>query len=122
MIKVKGSILTAKEEAGFIAWINTLYSGIYRKGQHYLQSYNGFCCLGVACMVVIPENQLKIQHSRLRGDMPTSQNSPPWLKKINADFKRKTGLSLVHLNDSTKTTHAEIADLLYAVYVLKVLE
>lgn len=37
-------------------WVAALRSGDYEQGTGYLQSKNGFCCWGVACHLVNPDN------------------------------------------------------------------
>ncbi len=37
-------------------WVAALESGDYAQGQSYLQNNNKFCCLGVLCDVMAPED------------------------------------------------------------------
>jgi hypothetical protein len=95
----------------------------------------GFCCLGVACMVFIPENIAKTRprfgddsgREFLVGDMPDSQpHAPKWVNDIDMDFELRTGTPLSSLNDGSldhaALTFDEIADVLEAVYLEKVLD
>lgn len=114
-------------------WVSALRSGEYSQAQGALQTKAGYCCLGVACKTFIPLNKQVVYDNQLYGkslndfDQP---NSPQWLKDINYDFTKKTTISLISLNDGHNTaktndqifTFDEIADLLQAVYIEKVLE
>lgn len=119
-------------------WINALYSGKYEQTFAALQDSYGYCCLGVACRVLIPEQKLLLFEDFIEGTEPKEQkNAPLWLMDIDEDFKIKTGISLMVLNDEgisvyipnplrqnalDSFTFEEIADLLQAVYIHKVLE
>ena len=120
-------------EAEFKIWIEALRSGKYNQTKRALNNSSGFCCLGVSCDVLIPKEKLDFgANIYIAGSVPLEQKfAPKWLKQINSDFKRKTKYELVTLNDSgindsgnhlTPFTFDEIADLLEAVYILKVLE
>lgn len=118
-------------------WVKALRSGKYMQGQSKLQVNAGFCCLGVACKLFIPEKyQSFSEHSpgMLYGCVPSDQDhSPEWLDGINDDFEKKTGAQLTRLNDgipvrsdtgtleNMELDFNEIADLLEAVYILEVL-
>lgn len=104
-------------------WCTALRSGEYKQGIETLQSTKGFCCLGVACSVVIlPKNTTRKHSGYLHGAFPDDQlYAPKWLQNINYDFGDLTGKSLSDLNDSGKYNFNEIADLLEAVYIHKVL-
>lgn len=108
----------------FNTWIAALRSGEYKQGTGRLQSETGYCCLGVACKVLIPDDKLKLKDNGfLNGGYPLSQpNTPRWLKHINDDFYRKTDGYLDDLNDKGRLTFNDIADLLEAVYVHEVME
>lgn len=116
-----------------LKWTKALRSGEYKQTTASLQDNNGYCCLGVACKVFIPEHKLILKtpgsysltgHSvgQLVGGIPNEQCAPEWLKKINDHFTNKTGSELIDLNDSEKYNFNEIADALEAVYVHKVLK
>jgi len=109
----------------FNKWMKALRSGEYSQTVGQLQDSKGYCCLGVACRVVIEKE--KIIHlcstSNLYGGFPASQpGSPKWLKEIGLDFEDRVGLSLVYVNDNQELSFDEIADTLEAVYVHKVLD
>lgn len=108
-------------------WIDALRSGKYRQTIGGLQDEDGYCCLGVACKVFVPDVLLeKTRNNFISGLFPAAQpHAPAWLKDINDDFLNKTGESLSVLNDGTgpslRLTFDEIADLLQAVYIQEVL-
>jgi hypothetical protein len=115
-------------------WCKALRSGKYKQDQGALQSYDGFCCLGVATKVFVPfhlQNRHKQEYSSntfLAGCWADEQpHAPEWLKQINDDFEIKTGVSLSTLNDGNDNLNNsgysfnEIADLIEAVYVHNVL-
>ena len=96
-------------------WIAALRSGEYKQGRMMLQSLdNTYCCLGVACKVLIPHDKLKLYHDGvIAGSTPHEQsNAPEWLKRIDGEFGRYWGDSLVYLNDTGKYTFEWIADML----------
>ena len=115
----------------FNRWLTALYNEEFPQGQASLQSKDGYCCLGVACEVLISKNkQSNSSENRLQGDFPEDQTySPKWLQKINNNFSLKTGKSLSILNDVgyftnglEPFTHPEIAMLLDLVYNYKILD
>lgn len=105
-------------------WINALRSGKYKQGRYALQdSNNGYCCLGVACKILIPTKyQFRNDDDCLLGTKPNQQNSPLWLRDIDSSFKDYTNRSLMILNDHEEFNFNEISDLLQAVYIEKCLE
>lgn len=104
-------------------WIKELRSGNWRQEQGKLQSDKGnrYCCLGVACMLFIPKENLLMNEflkNILQGSMPNEQpKAPSWLKKIDDDFERRTGKGLANLNDDEKMSFQEIADCLEITYI-----
>jgi hypothetical protein len=100
-------------------WIAALRSGEYQQTTGGLQDYKGYCCLGVACSVLIPEDQQELNDAGyLAGGYPNSQlHSPEWLKDINREFRNKTGRSLSELNDGDSLSFNEIADKLEQNYL-----
>jgi hypothetical protein len=105
-------------------WITALRSGNYNQGKGRLQSEYGYCCLGVACSVLIPEDKQEFNSADfLHGRMPDNQpNAPQWLKDIDNDFGIKTDRTLAELNDNDGLSFNEIADVLEMVYILRVLD
>lgn len=118
-------------------WINALRSGKYKQENGRLQTSKGFCCLGVACKEFIEVDKLLLDKKLLLvGETPYVQDAPDWLRGVSIDFKKKSGITLVDLNDGidpigatitnmnidTKFTFDEIADLLQAVYIEEVLK
>jgi hypothetical protein len=105
-------------------WINALRSGEYKQIKKTLQTYKGYCCLGVACKLFIPEGKQEVNfYGKLAGDEPDDQrNAPEWLKDINREFRDKTGKYLTALNDIDGFSFNEIADVLEMVYILRVLD
>jgi hypothetical protein len=105
-------------------WVIALRSGNYQQTKATLQDETGYCCLGVACKLFIPEGKQKLTDAGyLVGVMPDEQPySPKWLQDINRDFGVKTGKNLSELNDNEELSFNEIADVLEMVYILKVLD
>lgn len=122
-------------------WTDALRSGKYKQTKNTLQDAKGYCCLGVACDLFIPNPRISSIDGYLFGAHPSAQtDAPKWLRDINGDFFRRTGMLLTLLNDKgigdttlgngtkykfTKIgslTFDEIADLLEAVYIHKVLD
>lgn len=103
-------------------WVKALRSGEYKQTRGMLQNNKGFCCLGVACKIFISEkNQTLNDNDLLYGGLVDQLNATQWLKNINGNFNNKTQKTFIKLNDIDKLTFDEIADLLEAVYIHKVL-
>lgn len=103
-------------------WIRALRSGEYAQTTHRLQDEYGYCCLGVACEVLLPI-KIRNRFGFLTGSIPIDQiDAPQWLIDLNKDFDAKTGWLLTKVNDELELTFDEIADCLEAVYVHRVLE
>lgn len=104
-------------------WIEALRSGNYPQTIGALEDNTGFCCLGVGCKVLIPENQILYKEGKLKtkliagGDPITQDHAPQWLKEINDDFELKHGKSLINLNDKDKESFETIANLLEKYYI-----
>lgn len=110
----------------FMKWLNALWSGEYKQTNMALQDEFGFCCLGVACDIFIPRASIAKNHpsGTMIGGLPSAQiSAPEWLKKIDYDFAQINEFySLSILNDDMAMPFSEIADALYAVYILEVLK
>ena len=119
-------------------WIEALRSGKYKQSKLSLQSAEGFCCLGVACDIFIPQDKKVLNGEFLAGGFPDFQtHAPDWLKYINNDFASKTlivnecyqSTSLSNMNDDLSIRDAdlynnnlsmnfdEIADMIQLVYL-----
>lgn len=109
-------------------WIAALRSGKYPQGKMALQSTQGYCCLGVACKVLIPEDKLELgAEGRLFGGFPDDQpHAPQWLTEINDDFKKKSkdkkSLSLLNDGEDYGKSFAQLADLLEQTYLTETTE
>lgn len=120
----------------FYKWIEALRSGKYKQTTGKLQDGVGYCCLGVACKVLIFEDlQRKDYLDRLVDTEPQFQvYAPEWLKQINEDVIARQkeesarsedtifAASLIHLNDERGFTFDTIADVLELIYVHGILE
>lgn len=131
MFNVKLKI-TAALKSHVSTWIDALRSGEFAQADSALQNASGFCCLGVACKVFIPQHKLLMAEQNdgkiyIKGGEPANQpKSPKWLTFINDDFYHRTGTNLMKLNDTgilmkgggyEPLTFDEIADALQAVYI-----
>ncbi len=106
-------------------WIDALRSGEYIQTHGLLQDKDGYCCLGVACKLFIPHDQLemKMNSNYISGGNPADQtNCPEWLMYIDRKFNNKTKSGFVTLNDNERFTFDEIADCIQAVYIEGVLD
>jgi len=106
--------LTTQDFEQIEQWIAALRSGEYKQGRMMLQQLDKYCCLGVACKVIIPKDKLKFtaDGKEIYGSIPDGQPSAPkWLKEINPAFTLYYGDSLIFLNDSKEATFTEIANL-----------
>ena len=112
--------LTSKDKDQIREWVKVLRSGKYKQGTGCLQpSKTRFCCLGVACKILIPEDKTDIDsYDLLVGAFPAAQfNSPFWLTQINQDVKSKTGTSLTERNDVNEQNFKQIAVLIENLYL-----
>jgi hypothetical protein len=123
-----------------IKWVKALRSGNYKQTTNALQDDCGYCCLGVACDLFIKPSLLILKdNTEILGNIPSQQDAAPeWLKEFTDHFYNITKVHITTLNDSgflvssnPLTMHPiytkrfsfdEIADVLEAVYVLKVLD
>jgi len=112
-----GKLITTKEQKDQVyIWLEALRSGKYTQTNGALQNSHGFCCLGLACKVIIPADEQKIEDGYLRGLYPGYQTSAPkWLNNIdeyaeNSPLGKKRKLSV--LNDSDGFSFTQIADVI----------
>jgi hypothetical protein len=90
-------------------WVEALRSGEFEQGRNAMNNEdNSYCCLGVACKVLIPLNKQKLfADGILVGNLPCHSeqpNAPKWLKKVNEDFGALAGRALSDLNDLSSFT------------------
>jgi len=127
MIRIGDSIASNED---FNTWVKALRSGKYKQTRGVLQDQDGYCCLGVACEVLIPDRTKEVYEMEgitpqylLRGNMPGEQRfAPDWLDEVDGDFGDKTRHQLTELNDTLGFSFDEIADILEMVYKYRVLE
>ena len=114
-------------------WVLALRSGEYSQTKSKLEDDSGYCCLGVACDIFIPDGMKTVYPTTglMIGGLPHNQaNSPEWLSQIEGIL----GIYIPALNDhgriTTNTeypeqhgpfTFDEIADLLEYEYIYEVL-
>ncbi len=109
-------------------WADGLRSGKYRQGRYRLEnSDHELCCLGVACKIFIPDEDLRKSDGIIIGSYPSCLNQPAvplWLEEINKDLINKINKSFSVLNDVTddNLTFDEIADIVELVYVHRILD
>lgn len=121
---IESKLLRTKEDAiEFLTWVATLEAEILPKGKSKLQNEEGYCCLGVATCLTIPEEELEADDNKiLYGEFPDDQQNPPsWLARINGDFayRHSKCATLSELNDGyhiREHSHKEIARLLLKTY------
>lgn len=121
-------------EKQFKKWITALRSGKYSQTTSTLEDKDGFCCLGVACKVIIPKSKQNIDDydGFLRGGLPTDhQPAPQWLLDMENDVHHRTNIGIgledagkyiSTLNDNMRLSFDEIADVLELIYVHGALE
>lgn len=105
----------------FMLWLDALVSEEYKQTRNKLQNENGFCCLGVACEVLIPKSkQQKNDLGHLSGPYPHCQeHAPKWLQRVVWIITREYKIDITELNDYEHLSFTEIADILYSIYILK---
>lgn len=116
--------LAKKDKAQIRKWVEALYSGKYKQGIGSLQSFEGYCCLGVGCRVLIPKNKLRLDKGVIVGEFPGAQpNAPRWLQKINeqeygiGDKSYLDKYTLSYINDEKLMTFEEIGMLIQFAYL-----
>jgi len=101
----------------------------FEQGYRSLETSDGFCCLGVACKILIKSpyteeyTDYDLEYEELKGWYPGDQkDSPDWLKGIDKVFKIETGSKLSFLNDGEDVfrthTHKEISKFIRGVFIL----
>ncbi len=100
----------------FNKWLRALKSGRYEQTSGTLQDEHGYCCLGVACKVLIPKGKLEMKEEEneegemvktkfIKGDLPRDQKyAPAWLEEI-------ASLKIEPSNEGDGKTTGEITDL-----------
>lgn len=130
---------TKKDREQFMTWLAWLKSDVFTQGVAQLQGIHEYCCLGVACELLVPPYKLIYTgNKRIAGSLPEEQpNAPLWLSNLQDNFISRRGYGLTQLNDGfiahkettgyanvlhdfgrpdVKLTFHEIADLLYETY------
>ena len=92
-------------------WLDALRSGEYEQGRGQLRDENNnFCCLGVMCDLVSPNDWVDVEGFYYHGKEERQYNYP------NEEIIRQAGVSgdeayeLARLNDSVQLTFPQMAD------------
>lgn len=107
-------------------WVEALRSGEYKQGTRYLNSEEGFCCLGVLTDLYIKENGLEWKKEEGCGGLSFQngltilpQSVHQWseletpLGHIDSIGNRSSAISsLADLNDGARMTFPQIADVI----------
>jgi hypothetical protein len=111
---------TQQDKDEFLKWMEALESGTYQQSGGMLQNSEGYCCLGVACKVLIPEEKLLLNgHGYISGINPhTQEHAPFWLKHININYQNFSDKNICvwELNDAMKLSFEDIAKVLRKAY------
>lgn len=115
---MKKLLKTKKDREQFLTWISFLLAGVFRRGKETLNPVsNSYCCLGVGCLLTIPDRDLNIRDNKIKGAFPSDQiKSPEWLKRINEDFYERTDSCLISDLNDNGTSHKSIAKRLLKAY------
>lgn len=105
---------TEQDEKEFKLWLKALRSGNFKQTTGCLQDDSGYCCLGVACEVLIDEyDKVRNVLGMLHDTNPSDQiHSPDWLCIVDSYISGHTGTSLIQYNDDHELTFDEIVDIL----------
>ena len=129
MAKTESIFKTKLDIEQFLQWIAALRSGDYKQAKHSLQLNDGYCCLGVGCILFgtnLATSPLG-DGVVLIGGIPENQRKegailPDWLhnidfnfSKFNYRYKDRNYVSVANLNDYG-LTFIEIADILMEKY------
>ena len=111
--------LTKKDLKVIKKWVRAMRSVKFKQTICWLQDENGLCCLGVACMITIPEDKRVLTPiGHLDGGLPYDQcNVPLWLRRINDDLKEIIKHRFTCLNDELDYSFPRIADVIEATYL-----
>ena len=99
-------------------WVKALRSGKYKQAHDVLFNGEGYCCLGVACIVAgkkfvhkVEANDYVVERTKEYAHLPSSVKKLMKIKYVTGEFTDKDGGlgSLTDMNDSGKTFE-EIAD------------
>ena len=111
--------LSKSEKIKVLIWVEALRSGVFPQTRAVMHDSEGYCCLGVACELFVPDAEKIItSEGFLEGVLPfDSYNCPKWLVDINDDvLERTSDSSLSKLNDNY-TSFKDIADLIEKLYL-----
>lgn len=93
-------------------WLVALRSGEYQQCKNYLYNEDGYCCLGVACLISGIDNDLLIGHMVIP-DNENGFDDIPYLLKGSANKKGSLVSMVAPMNDNGKSFN-EIADWIQA--------
>lgn len=101
---------TKKDREEFLLWLDFLYAGVFPKARLSLQgNKDSYCCLGVGCILMIPEKKLLKEDNILSGTMPRYQESSPlWFKELPSYTHINFKYRIAGANDNG-VSHREIA-------------
>lgn len=131
MPEINEGVLSAEDGAFVLRWLTGLRSGIYAQTKGTLQAGDGYCCLGIACLVSeVPIRQYTAESGNcdwLSGvdlrDQPAVWDLFDRLSlsyRGRVDYHLNSGLermvSLDDLNDHLGFTFPEIADFIEVTY------
>lgn len=122
--------LTPTQKRRALMWIKALRSGEYKQTRKTLQDEYGYCCLGVLCKISRQPLDLKIAGLLNGGDLNSQPCVENWalgihtwsvLKQINVASLNDSGNPGMAYNDLEPFTFDEIADVIQAVLIERVL-
>jgi hypothetical protein len=96
-------------------WVEALRSGEYKQGTRYLKHGDEYCCLGVLCDTVDPDNAMDWKDRR---DLPVEMQHKVGLSATgivtmhNGNDGNTYSSTLAYLNDWDEYTFEEIADVI----------